>query len=477
MSIEIIEVSPDTYGYLVICDETKEAVVVDPGKAKPVIDAVAKHGVKLIAVWNTNHHLNHSGGNEELKKKYEGLKVYCHPKDVTQDPYPEGRTRGVTDTVEDGDRLTVGKLSAKVMHVPGHTMGGLAFYIASEDAVFTGEVMHGCGTTRNFENNVDVLMKSMNDTLARLPRRTKIYPGREWTLRNIIFTMKVDPTNEKLRERYAKVKALRDEGKPSVPFTLEEEIDTNPFLRTEDKALHDHVLGEYFEPDEPFYVFSRCLQMRERGINSPRADKVGPDPVEPEAEWAKQPVWNRYEWHDKWRRHWHYWMEMHEYERRRAVHDPLFWNCITDDQKQNFLIEADWQELRHVRGLEDLRKHTAWPERERAPEKSGREIKIEQLWSMAKMQEYLDMTHVQIYWLMSTRKLPGWLVDGTWRFDKHQLDRYVDDFGGLEALKRDIEDQIAKHRAAQNITPQRPGAPAKKKKEGEEEEEIPQIGA
>lgn len=451
MKIEPVLIGEYGYTYVLLCEETSEAAIVDPGSSAEVIAKLEALGAKPTAILCTNHHADRCAGNAELLERYPELKIYAHSSESE-------RTPGVTDPIDDQEpvggwregqaplyipdlEIAVGKLAVKVMHTPGHTTGGLCYVV--EDAVFTGDVMLGGGTNRNFESNVDVLMRSLNDKLSKLPPRTKVYPAREWTERNLEFALKVDPTNEALRSRLQAVRDLRKEGRPTVPSTIADELATNPFIRIEDRALHDHVLGEYFEPDEPFYVFSRLLQMRERALGSPAASETGPQKPAAHGDWEEKPAWDRYEYHLDWRRNWKYWLELPDLERRRAVHDPAFWDVLTEDQRKNFLIEADWQELRHVKGD---------GEQQRA-----RETKLEGLASLEQVCEHLGLDHVQVYWLMSTRKLPGWLVGGVWKFDLGQIDRFVEDFGGRETLRKDIEDQIAKHRAAQQAPSQQSG--------------------
>jgi hypothetical protein len=115
-------------------------------------------------------------------------------------------------------------------------------------------------------------------------------------------------------------------------------------------------------------------------------------------------------------------------ERRAAVFDPFFWVTLTESQRVCFLAEADWQEIRHV------------------PE--ARASWLERLLSLEEICERLGIDAVSVFWLMSTRKLPGVLRDGEWFFDPVQIDAYVADYGAPAALQRDVAAQIEYHRGA-----------------------------
>ena len=127
---------------------------------------------------------------------------------------------------------------------------------------------------------------------------------------------------------------------------------------------------------------------------------------------------------------WTHWLELPDLERRRAVFRDDFWSTLNAEQRESFLVQADWQELRH--------------------NAAAREEKLKRLAPLEKVCEHLGLDHVKVYWLMSTRKLPGWLVGGAWKFDLLQVDRWVEDMGGRASVHRDIAEQISAHRAAQS---------------------------
>jgi hydroxyacylglutathione hydrolase len=231
----------DNYAYLVICEATGEAAAVDPSEAAPVMQAAEREGVRIRAVWNTHHHWDHVGGNDELTAAVPGIDVVAHVSD-------QGRVPNQTRGVEDGDEVTVGsEVVARVIHNPGHTSGAVSYAIDSAPAVFTGDTLLGAGCGRLFEGTAAEMRASL-DRLAALPAATDVYCGHEYTEKNLRFAAAAEPGNEAVAERRQKVDAMRAEGKPSVPSSIGEELETNPFLRTSSDRLAATV-AEHEPPD------------------------------------------------------------------------------------------------------------------------------------------------------------------------------------------------------------------------------------
>lgn len=224
MRIVPIPCLEDNYAYLVVCDATRTAAVVDPSEAAPVREAVQREGVTLAAIWNTHHHWDHVGGNEELVRAHPALEVVGHASD-------QGRIPGQNRAVEDGDEITLGEeLCARIIHNPGHTSGAISYYLAGPGAVFTGDTLFLAGCGRLFEGTPAQMHASL-ERLAALPDQTRIYCGHEYTAANLRFAAAVEPGNEAVQRRAREVARAREAGAPSVPGTMAEERATNPFLR------------------------------------------------------------------------------------------------------------------------------------------------------------------------------------------------------------------------------------------------------
>jgi len=224
--VEIVPVPQlsDNYAYLLTDGETGDAAVVDCAEAAPVLEEVRRRGVRLVAVLATHHHFDHVGGNADLLHAVPGLRVCGSADDAPRIP-------GITHRVRDGDPVEVGRLRGRVILIPAHTSGHVAYYFPAERAVFTGDTLFAGGCGRLFEGDAAQMMRSLAK-LASLPDDTAVYCGHEYTEKNLRFAATLEPGNARLRDKLARVRELRQAGTPTVPSTIAEEKATNPFLRT-----------------------------------------------------------------------------------------------------------------------------------------------------------------------------------------------------------------------------------------------------
>ncbi|MBK8482194.1 MAG: hydroxyacylglutathione hydrolase [Proteobacteria bacterium] len=255
MLIETVPLLADNYGYLVVCEESGQAAIVDPAEADAVVAAVEARGVELIAIWNTHHHRDHTGGNEALLRRWK-LRVYGHRSE-------SGRIAGLTDPLEDGDAIALGRLAARVLHTPGHTRGALVYRVG--DAAFSGDTLFGAGCGRLFEGDPQTMYRSLNQRIGRVPAETRIYFGHEYTAKNLAFACAIDPGNQAIRERRAAAARLRERGCATVPSTLAEELQTNPFLRCEEAEIRASLADRFPSDDlsDPVRAFARLRELRD----------------------------------------------------------------------------------------------------------------------------------------------------------------------------------------------------------------------
>jgi hydroxyacylglutathione hydrolase len=225
----------DNYAYLVAADGTGgEAFVVDPSEAEPVIAALEREHLRLVAIVNTHHHHDHVGGNEGLRSHYGPVPVYAHESD-------EGRVPAQTDRVAEGRRFRVAGLELDPIHVPGHTTGAVAYVV--DGGVFTGDTLFVAGCGRLFEGTPEMMHHSLADKLGRLPPATRVYCGHEYTVANLRFAVHVEPDNRAAAAKLERATAARARGEATVPSTIGEELATNPFLRCGEPAVAQRFPG------------------------------------------------------------------------------------------------------------------------------------------------------------------------------------------------------------------------------------------
>ena len=228
LNIHLIPCLKDNYAYLVHEPDTNSVAVVDPSEAAPVLEALARHKLKLTHILNTHHHFDHTGGNLELKEK-SGEQIIGPRAEAERIP-------GIDVAVGEGEFATLGLAKAKVFDIPAHTKGHIAFWFEVDKAVFTGDTMFAMGCGRLFEGTPAQMWSSLSK-LAELPADTRVYCGHEYTQSNGKFALTLEPGNKDLADRMREVERLRSEGRPTIPSTIGLELKTNPFLRPSSPEL------------------------------------------------------------------------------------------------------------------------------------------------------------------------------------------------------------------------------------------------
>ena len=255
MIIETVPLLGDNYAYLVACEETRQAAAVDPAGADVVAHRAGELGLELAAVWTTHHHGDHAMGNQELARRFSGLKVYGHQSE-------QGSIPALTDAVEHGAALELGRLRVEVLHTPGHTRGSICYRV--EDALFSGDTLFAAGCGRLFEGDPPTMFRSLHEVIGVLPDETRVHCGHEYTEKNLDFAWSVEPDNPALKRRIDAVRVLRAQGQPSVPFTLAEERATSPFFRCDSPEIQATLAGRFPDdpPQTPVAVFTRLRELR-----------------------------------------------------------------------------------------------------------------------------------------------------------------------------------------------------------------------
>jgi hydroxyacylglutathione hydrolase len=256
VTIAAIPCLADNYAYLLVDEDARRAVAVDPSDAAPVQHALDRRGLVLAAIWCTHHHWDHVGGVEGLCARWPEAEVVGSVHDLAH-----GRIAGQTRAAGAGDALDFGGERFEVLEVPGHTLGAVAY--AGAGAVLTGDTLFLAGCGRLFEGTAAQLRASL-DALAALPAETRVLCGHEYTVKNLEFAATVEPGSAAVAERLAACRALRARGAPTVPGTLGEERATNPFLRTRAPAVVAWALAHGAGSDAPDDVFAALRAAKDR---------------------------------------------------------------------------------------------------------------------------------------------------------------------------------------------------------------------
>jgi hydroxyacylglutathione hydrolase len=237
LHVERIPTFGDNYTYLLVCEESREAAIVDAPEFEPVVRRVEASGARVTHVLSTHHHPDHSMANPELAKRY-GAPVLGHRSD-------DGRLPGLTQGLEEGDTVSVGRQTARVLFIPAHTRGHIAYVFDEARAVFSGDTLFAGGCGRLFEGTPEMMFDAMRK-LAALRYDTRVFCGHEYTEANLRFAAHVEPDNQAILEKLERVRKIRaraaadwhDAGpdEMTIPSTIGDEHATNPFMRAPDAA-------------------------------------------------------------------------------------------------------------------------------------------------------------------------------------------------------------------------------------------------
>lgn len=228
MALDILPIQAlrDNYIWTLINRSNNYAICVDPGESQPLLDCLEREKAKLAAILITHHHWDHTNGIKDIIKHHD-VPVYGPKKEhIPHLTYP----------LSENDIVQIKELeiSFKIIEIPGHTKGHIAYY--GQKMLFCGDTLFTAGCGRIFEGTTEQMFESLHK-LASLPKDTLIYCGHEYTENNLHFALALEPNNENLQQRLKQTENLRQKKQATVPAQLEIERLTNPFLRSHEKSI------------------------------------------------------------------------------------------------------------------------------------------------------------------------------------------------------------------------------------------------
>lgn len=231
ISITPIPAFEDNYFWLI--DNGEFAAVVDPGDAQPVRKHLKNNNLKLSHILITHHHSDHTGGIKTLKEDY-NCQVIGPAKELI---------KHIDIKCQQDDQIFLAslKIDFKVLDVPGHTLGHIAYFADAKqlgtNSLFCGDTLFSAGCGRIFEGTAEQMWHSLQK-ISNLPDDTQIFPAHEYTLSNIAFAESIEPENTELKQLKKQAKEKRLANIPTLPTLLKTEKAINPFLRvTEDSII------------------------------------------------------------------------------------------------------------------------------------------------------------------------------------------------------------------------------------------------
>ncbi len=241
-SLQVTAVPAFADNYLWLIHDQQHAIVVDPGDAAPINQVLASLKLKLVAILLTHHHADHVGGVHDLLDHWE-VPVYGPAKE---------NIASITHPLAENDVLSFPLLglSFKVLDVPGHTAGHIAYVEDDQHWLFCGDTLFAGGCGRLFEGTAEQMTQSLAK-FAALPDDFNVYCAHEYTVSNLRFAVAAEPGNSAISARLSRAQARRERGESTVPSTIGEEKQTNPFLRYREPDIIQTLqqTGRLSQPD------------------------------------------------------------------------------------------------------------------------------------------------------------------------------------------------------------------------------------
>lgn len=254
MYIQCLPIFHDNYIWLLVNNEKSTVVAVDPGDSSSLEIFLQNNDLVLTDILLTHHHADHIGGVEELSKHYQ-VRVYG--------PAQENIC-GVTNPLYDNQEIFLKNIDTyfKVLSIPGHTLGHIAYYNSKNHILFCGDTLFSAGCGRIFEGTAQQMYESLQK-INKLPDDTFIYCTHEYTLNNLKFAESIEPDNSDIKNKISEIRNMLEKGQTSLPSKLIDERKFNPFLRCNSASLVKNlqdIMQRKFDDDLQIFTCLRKLK-------------------------------------------------------------------------------------------------------------------------------------------------------------------------------------------------------------------------
>ncbi|WP_343560737.1 hydroxyacylglutathione hydrolase [Kiloniella sp. b19] len=261
VEIHQIPIHTDNYCYLIRDTGSNTVAVIDPGQAEPVLEEAKKLRWTITDIFITHHHWDHVDGLEEVKAMTGAL--------VTGPAAEHHKIDHMDRLVYGGETIPFGNKTIRILDVPGHTLGQIGYLLEPDETspegscsvLVPGDSLFAMGCGRIFEGDPVMMWNSLKQ-FARgnneISGNTLVCAHHEYTASNAAFALSVDPENEALQDRSRAINALRESSEPTVPYVLEEDWDTNPFLRPDDIRIRTALQLEEADDQDVFTALRKA---------------------------------------------------------------------------------------------------------------------------------------------------------------------------------------------------------------------------
>lgn len=222
--LEITPIPALADNYIWLLQKERNAIVFDPAAAQPVLDFVRKNGLNVTACLLTHNHSDHTDGVAGLVEALPNLPIFG----------PAETAAFTTQVVYPKQQFQLLDLAFEVVESAGHTAGHISYFVENH-YLFCGDSLFSGGCGRVFTGDYAAQFQTLQ-RIKQLPVNTQIFPAHEYTQNNLRFAAQIAPENRALQSYQHQVDALRSQNCPTLPTTLENELQINPFLQAKTLA-------------------------------------------------------------------------------------------------------------------------------------------------------------------------------------------------------------------------------------------------